>query len=227
MKNIHIKKLAAVTVMMGMMLTSTACSGQADLSADGFIREAINDTSVSISAELASVAAASAEEITSHNFALGDKSDEEIVIGGVKVGTIFDEIRTVRSHQADHRSDLISIDCVEYCDIRGEKADVCYAFKDLNGDGTDELVLADENGYPMGIYMEKNGSLHVPDLIYYRGGPKSIRADGVINTMQGQFTPEGHEDGFFYKIDPAASDGIVETQPGTDEPMQFDWKVMP
>ena len=154
-----------------------------------------------------------------------DSADEEVVFGDVKAGDIFEEVRKVRRSEEDVNWDIISIDMGEYCGVRGESADVCYTFKDLNGDGTDELIFGDENGYPLSVYIIKNGAMHLPDLVYFKM-PNSISSDGVINTMQGSGIPDdAHKDGYFFRIDPSASDGIVESEPGTDEPMQFDWKL--
>ena len=154
-----------------------------------------------------------------------DSADEEIIFGDVKVGYIFKEIRKVRRAEEDVNWDIISVDMGEYCGVRGEDADVCYAFKDLNGDGTDELIFGDENGYPLSVYLIKDGAMHLPDLSYFKM-PNCISSDGIINTMQGNGIPDdAHKDGYFFRIDPSASDGIVETEPGTDEPMQFDWKL--
>ena len=154
-----------------------------------------------------------------------DSADEEIIFGDVKVGYIFKEIRKARRAEEDVNWDIISVDMGEYCGVRGEDADVCYAFKDLNGDGTDELIFGDENGYPLGVYLIKDGAMHLPDLSYFKM-PNCISSDGIINTMQGNGIPDdAHKDGYFFRIDPSASDGIVETEPGTDEPMQFDWKL--
>ena len=67
--------------------------------------------------------------------------------------------------------------------------------------------------------------MHMPGLIYYMG-PNAIRSDAVINTMQGNGVPDDdHKDGYFFRIDPSAADGITETEPTTDEPMQFEWKL--
>lgn len=61
MKNIHIKKFAAITVIMGMMLTSTACSGQADMSAVGVAGGVIASTAAIVSGGLVAGIEASAE----------------------------------------------------------------------------------------------------------------------------------------------------------------------
>ena len=165
------------------------------------------------------------EEKDESGFAPYDSADEEVMIGDTKVGVIFEEVRKVRKGEQDVNWDIISVDMGEYCGVRGEGAAVCYAFADLNGDGTDELIMGDENGYPMCVYMEKNGTMHMPDLVYYRA-PNAIRSDGIINTMQGNGIPdEEHKDGYYFKIDPSAADGITETEPGSDEPMQFNWKL--
>lgn len=165
------------------------------------------------------------EQKDGFGFAPYDSADEEVMIGDTKVGVIFEEIRKVRRGEQDVNWDIISVDMGEYCGVRGEGAAVCYAFADLNGDGTDELIMGDENGYPMCVYMEKNGTMHMPDLVYYRA-PNAIRSDGIINTMQGNGIPdEEHKDGYYFKIDPSAADGITETEPGSDEPMQFNWKL--
>ena len=165
------------------------------------------------------------EQKDGFGFAPYDSADEEVMIGDTKVGVIFEEVRKVRKGEQDVNWDIISVDMGEYCGVRGEGAAVCYAFADLNGDGTDELIMGDENGYPMCVYMEKNGTMHMPNLVYYRA-PNAIRSDGIINTMQGNGIPdEEHKDGYYFKIDPSAADGITETEPGSDEPMQFNWKL--
>ncbi len=165
------------------------------------------------------------EVATGSPFSPYDSADEEIVFGDVKVGDIFEEVRKARRSEEDVNWYIISVDLGEYCGVRGESADVCYTFKDLNGDGTDELIFGDENGYPLSVYIIKNGVMHLPDLAYFMM-PNCISSDGVIHTMQGNGVPDdAHKDGYFFRIDPSAPDGIVETEPGTDEPMQFDWKL--
>ena len=155
-----------------------------------------------------------------------DSADEEVVLGDVRVGDLFEELRKLRRAETDGLNwDHFSIDISEYCQVRGESAAVCYTFRDLNGDGSDELLFGDENGIPLCIYMVKNGVMHVPELVYYRA-PNAVSSDGVINTMQGNGVPDdAHKNGYFFRIDPSAPDGIVETEPGSDEPMQFDWKL--
>ena len=215
---------ALITLMLVIALISASCSKQ---------EEAVPDEADEVQTEEAEkteeqkVEEQKEEEQTdesSSGFAPADKSDEDIMLGDVKTGDIFEEIRKVRRGEEDVNWDYTSVDLSEYCYVRGEGGNVCYTFKDLNGDGVDELLIGDENGEVLCVYMVKNGSMHVPDLSYYKM-PGAVKADGVINTMQGNGIPdEDHKDGYFFMIDPSAPDGITETAPGTNEAMQFDWK---
>lgn len=214
-------------LMLAGMIALISCLALAFASCSPTMEASLNetdDTEETEAVETAEQEEEGEEQKAGSGFAPYDSADEEVMIGDTKAGVIFEEIRKVRRGDEDVNWDIISIDLGEYCGVRGENGAVCYTFKDLNGDGTDELVFADENGYALSVYMDKNGTMHLPDLVYFRA-PNAIRADGIINTMQGNGIPDDdHKDGYFFKIDPSAPDGITETEPGTDEPMQFDWK---
>ena len=157
-----------ITLMLVIALVSASCSKQ---------EEAVPDeadevqTAEAEKTEEQRVEEQKEEEQTdgsSSGFAPADKSDEDIMLGDVKTGDIFEEIRKVRRGEEDVNWDYTSVDLSEYCYVRGEGGNICYTFKDLNGDGVDELLIGDENGEVLCVYMVKNGSMHVPDLSYYK-----------------------------------------------------------
>ena len=92
-----------------------------------------------------------------------------------------------------------------------------YAFKDLNNDGTDEMVLGCEyenNIYPAGLYTIKDGEPYIPNIymfsnIYDDGTLRVYGSDEAVQTEQ------------FFRL---KSNGELEhAQPGTDKDMTFNW----
>lgn len=237
MHNAHIRKrYITIGIIIAAMLAAVftvSCSTQTNSESDPvvlIIEEAADNISVETEEPIEYVVekkAAEEEEAKAvTSFAPYDIADEEKVIGDVKVADLFTEIRKVQNKEDLGDWSHISIDMREYCTMGNVKRPLGYAFKDINGDGTEELVVGDENGVPLVIYMVKDGRLHVPELVYFMYG-NPISSDGVINTMQGSGMPDdAHKDGYFFRLDTSAKDGIVETERGADEPMQFDWKLL-
>ena len=130
----------------------------------------------------------------------------------------------------DPNWDVITNDIGEYWAMGPgqEKGYLLYSMKDLNGDGTAEMIIGgdfDNDGVTstsvLGIYTLKDGACYMPGLSNFYG----IFADGVIHTNQGNGIPDdAHQDGYYFRI--TDNGDVEETSPTTDEPMFFEWKKL-
>ena len=134
---------------------------------------------------------------------------------------VFKELDKLREGSEDYDSDMLAGDILGYIYERGASGNnfpLFYDFKDLNNDGTIELLIGSDYG-PICLYTIRNGSIYAPDLTYYYG----ILADGTIHTMQGNGIPDdAHRDGYYFQLQQNGE--VRETNPTTDEKMEFDWK---
>ena len=154
------------------------------------------------------------------------KVEEDADFGNMMLSDALSKIKNIQMGKEEDQG-FLATDIMEYLFVGPSDMErtLYYDLTDLNGDGYRELIIG--GGYddgtisPLGVYMYKDDQLYLPDLSYFVG----ILSDGTVHTYQGNGVPdEDHKDGYYFKIDTSADDGIVEVGPSSAEKKEFNWK---
>ena len=154
------------------------------------------------------------------------KVEEDADFGNMMLSEALTKIKKIQMGKEEDQG-ILSTDIAEYLFVGPSDMErtLYYDLTDLNGDGYRELIIG--GGYedgtiaPLGVYMYKDDQLYLPDLSYF----VNILSDGTIHTYQGNGVPdENHKDGYYFKVDPSANDGVTEVGPSSAGAKEFNWK---
>lgn len=205
------KRAGYIALLIALMLVMTGCGAGSDSGAD----ETSGPEDIAIEEENEAVPEEDKETGTetagqgSSSKALDTPLELE---GHSEYEAALLNLRTaINTGEADW--DMLPVDISEAM----ERNEIYYAFKDLNNDGTDEMVLGCEyenNIYPAGLYTIKDGEPYIPNIymfsnIYDDGTLRVYGSDEAVQTEQ------------FFRL---KSNGELEhAKPGTDKDMTFNW----
>ena len=163
-----------------------------------------------------------ADEVTGEPVEVEDDAN----FGNMMASDALTRIRNIQMGTEEDQG-FLAPDIAEYLFFgpNDKERKLYYDLTDINGDGYRELIIggANDNGTisPMGVYMYKDEQLFRPQLSYL----VAILSDGIVHSYQGNGVPdEDHQDGYYFRIDPSANDGVVEVSPSSAGEKDFNWK---